>query len=305
MATPEAESGTARRLDDDDLRALDAAVAEALGRGDASALPTLGFGEISLVLGWPREDPAFACKRLPPFRSRQRFDAYRATLDDYLAALRAAGIRVVDTEMRPVALDGEAVAGYVVQPILPAEELAPRVLARSDPRRGHPLLAAVAETAARTVSPTLGLDAQLANWIWDGEGLTYIDVSTPMIWSEEGECRLDIEPMSLAFPWILRGALMRFVAPGILDTYRDLRKVYFDICGNLLRDRLDAWLDPVLEQVNGHLGEPITADQVRRYYRRDKLLWASLLRARRLDRAWHLHVRRRPYPFLLPGTIDR
>jgi hypothetical protein len=111
--------------------------------------------------------------------------------------------------------------------------------------------------------------------------------------------------MSLAFPWIARGALMRFVAPSILDTYRNLRSVYLDICGNLIRDRLRAWLAPCLAQVNRHLDEPITVAEVERYYRRDKLLWAALLRVRRLDRTWHLHVRHRPYPFLLPGAISR
>jgi hypothetical protein len=298
-------AGGVARLGDADLATLDELVRNALDRGNPAALPTLGFGEISLVLGWPPGTPEFACKRMPPFATRRAFDSYRETLDDYLEALRDHGIEVVETEMRPVAQPDGSVVGYVVQPTLPAEELAPRVLARADPSAGHPLLGAVAEAAARCVGPRLGLDAQLANWTWDGSGLTYIDVSTPMIWSEEGRCRLDTTPLSLAYPWILRAMLLRFVAPAILDTYRDLRSVYFDLCGNLLRDRLDAWLDPCLEQVNGHLEEPISAQQVRRYYRRDKRLWASLLRIRRLDRAWHLHVRHRPYPFLLPGTIER
>jgi hypothetical protein len=34
-------------------------------------------------------------------------------------------------------------------------------------------------------------------------------------------------------------------------------------------------------------------------------MWALLQRARRVDRAWQRHVRRRPYPFLLPGPVDR
>ena len=298
-------AGGVARLGDGDLANLDELVRDALESGDSSTLPTLGFGEISLVLGWPPEDPEFACKRLPPFPSRRAFDSYRETLDDYLEALRARGIDVVETEMRPVEQPDGTVVGYVVQPTLPAEELAPHVLARGDPRAGHPLLGAVADAAARCVGPRLGIDAQLANWTWDGQGLTYIDVSTPMIWSDDDRCRLDTTPLSLAYPWILRAALLRFVAPSILETYRDLRSVYFDICGNLLRDRLDAWLEPCLEQVNRHLDEPISVSEVHRYYRRDKRLWAALLRIRRLDRAWHLHVRHRPYPFLLPGTIER
>jgi hypothetical protein len=212
---------------------------------------------------------------------------------------------VVETELRAVERERGAVAGYVVQPILPAATLAPALLHRSDPRAGHPLVAAVVERAAAVVGPRLGIDAQLANWTWDGDALTYIDVSTPLIWSADGRCRLDIELIAGAFPWIMRAPLRRFVAPGILDTYRDLRGVFFDLCGNLLKERLGAWLPAFLAAANRHLAEPLTTAEVERYYRSDRRLWGTLLRIRRLDRAWQLHVRHRPYPFLLPRPIER
>ena len=50
---------------------------------------------------------------------------------------------------------------------------------------------------------------------------------------------LDLEPLAQAYPAILRPPLRRFVAPKILDGYRDLRSVYLDLCGNLLKERLD------------------------------------------------------------------
>jgi hypothetical protein len=288
-----------------DLRPLDELVEDALARGDESALPTLGYGEISLVLAWPPERPEFACKRLPVFPSRPRLEAYRRTLDDYLDALAESGISVVATELRAVDRDDGTAAAYVVQPILPSDTLATTVLRRADPARGHPLVAAVAETAAATVGPRLGLDAQLANWVWDDDGLTYIDVSTPLIWSADGECRLDVDLMAQAFPWALRPALVRFVAPRIEDTYRDLREVYFDLCGNLLKEGLDAWLPAFLGEVNRHLAEPMTGGEVQRYYHSDRRLWTTLLMIRRIDRAWRRRVRRTPYPFLLPGKVKR
>lgn len=48
-----------------DLKRLDAAVETAIAAGDAGDLRVLGYGEITLVLGWPPERPAFAVKRLP------------------------------------------------------------------------------------------------------------------------------------------------------------------------------------------------------------------------------------------------
>ena len=123
-------------LSDDELRRLEDLVEAALSSGDERGLPVLGYGEISLVLSWPPGGRRFACKRLPPFRSRERLDAYRATLDDYLKALGAAGVRVVETEMRAVELHDGSVAGYVVQPMLPADHLATTTLRPAEPRGG-------------------------------------------------------------------------------------------------------------------------------------------------------------------------
>ena len=181
----------------------------------------------------------------------------------------------------------------------------PRSSATSEPEAGHPLVATVVDLTADAVSPTVGLDAQLANWTWDESGLTYLDVSTPMLWSEDGRPLLDLELLSRAIPWALRAAFRRLLVPGIVETYRDLRKVYLDLCGNLIKERLDHWLPAFLEHVNRHLDRPLTAPDVRRYYRSDARLWAMLLRIRRVDRAWQLRVRHRPYPFLLPERIER
>jgi Family of unknown function (DUF6206) len=291
-------------LSDVRLRELDDLVERALADRDEDRLPVLGFGEISLVLAWPAQGPRFACKRLPVFPTRERFAAYRATLEDYVDALRDAGVDVIQTEMRGVPRPDGTVVGYVVQPMLPAEALAPEILRDTGAGSGHPLVTEVVATAARAVSPQVGLDAQLANWMIDGEALRYIDVSTPMIWGDNGRSRLDIEHLGRAYPAVLRTPLRRFLAPRILDGYRDLRKVYLDLTGNLLKERLERWLPAFLEQLNRYLDQPLSEREVRRYYRTDARLWAALLRVRRLDRAWHRQLRR-PYPFLLPGRIER
>jgi len=292
-------------LADTELRALDDLVEAALARGDDEALPALGYGEISLVLAWPADEPRFACKRLPVFGTRARLAAYRSALDDYLAALRAAGVDVVDSDLREVERGDGTVAGYVVQPILAAASIGPEVLRGAEPDATHPLVDGIIEAAVAVVGPRLGLDAQLSNWALDGESLTYLDVSTPLIWDAEDRTRLDLELIAGAFPWPMRAPLRRFVAPGILDAYRGLRTVLLDLCGNLLKERLGDWLPPFLAAANRHLDDPISAAEVERYYRSDKRLWAALLRIRRLDRAWQRHVRRRPYPFLLPGRVER
>lgn len=295
---------TASALPEAELERLDAGVERALAAGAEGELPVLGYGEISLVLGWPEEEPLYACKRMPPFRSRERFDAYARTLDDYVAALASAGVEVVETAMRGVERRDGTVAGYVVQPVLAAEALAPAVLRRTEPSAGHELVDEIVDRTAAAVSERLGLDAQLANWAWVDGRLLYIDVSTPMIWDEAGASRLDLEPLALAYPAALRPVLLRLVAPRILDGYRDLRGVYLDLTGNLLKERLEPWLPRFLDRAAAHLPTPLTAADVRRYYRSDARLWAALLMLRRLDRRWR-RLLGRPYPFLLPGRIER
>ncbi len=296
--------GDPGELGDDELRSLDALVDEALSSGEEERLPTLGYGEISLVLGWPEQSPRFACKRMPAFPSRAAFESYRRTLDDYVDALGVAGIAVVPTEMRGVEGGDGSVAGYVVQPILDAGTLAPVILHGTYPGAGHPLVAAIVAAAAGAVSPRVGLDAQLSNWAWADGRLSYLDVSTPMLWDAGGRSLLDLEPLAQAYPAILRPPLRRLVAPRILDGYRDLRGVYLDLCGNLLKERLDRWLEVFLAEIDTHLPDPLTSADVHGYYRSDARLWAVLLRLRRLDRAWRLRTGR-TYPFLLPGPIER
>jgi len=291
-------------LDDAELETLEAEVNAALATGREEDLPVLGYGEISLVLGWPAAEPRFACKRMPAFRSRAAFESYRRTVDAYVHALEGAGIAAAATEMRGVDRRGGSVVGYVVQPVLPAESLAPALLHRSAPDAGHPLVDAIVDAAAAAVSPRLGLDAQLSNWTWDGGRLTYIDVSTPMLWDEHGASLLDLDPLAQAYPAFLRPPLRHLVAPRILDGYRNLRGAYLDLTGNLLKERLAPWLPAFLAAANRHLGEPLSEREVHSYYRSDARLWAMLLRLRRLDRAWRLRTGRE-YPFLLPGPIER
>lgn len=296
----------AARLSPGELRQLDADVEAALEDGDESRLRVLGGGEISLVLGWPSADPEFACRRLPLFPTRARFDAYREVLADYVEALRGRGIDVVETELIPIDRDDGTVAGYAAQPVLPAEALAPAVLARADPAAGHPIVEAIVESAFGAIGPRLGIDAQLSNWTWEEGGrLRYLDVTTPMIWAADGSPRLDLDLLVRPLPAIARAPVRRFLAPRILDGYRRRRGVASDLLGNLLKERLDAWIPVFLESVNRGLDDPIDEPEVRSYYRSDARLWGWLLWIRRLDRAWQRRVRRRPYEYLLPPAVAR
>ncbi len=291
-------------ITDGELAELERSVEEALATGDAGALRVLGRGEISVVLGWPGDDPRWACKRLPPFPDPPAADRYAAVLARYVAALAERGVRVVGTDVRRVTGTGGRPVLYCVQPVLPAATLAVDA-ARRDPRRAEEIVRRIVDTVLSTVDATVGLDAQLSNWATDGDDLVYFDVTTPMIRRADGTSDLDAGLFLASLPWVLRPAVRRFVVPGILDRYHDPRTVVVDLAANLIKERLEPLIGTVITAADERVVPPLTEAEARRDYRGDARMWAALQHVRRADRWWHRHIRRRPYPFLLPEEIER
>jgi hypothetical protein len=283
-----------------DLAELDATVERAIRAGVPNDLRVLGFGEITLVVGWPTELPALAVKRLPLFRDVAQLERYAEILNRYVGALRKRGVPVVPTEIRRATSPTTgSLHGYLVQAIVPAEQMLNVVLRDADHARGERLLSALAAMIAESVDTRVGLDAQAANWAVEGEELATVDVSTPLLRDAGGRDQLDLDLFLSIYPWGMRPALAR-IAHGIMAQYHDPRTVLVDVASNLIKERHERWLPALLEAANRRVTPAITDREVRRYFARDRRLWLLMQRLRRADRAWQRHVRRRPYPFLLP-----
>lgn len=295
----------------DELAALEVRVQQALATDDTGGLTVLGYGEISSVLLLDAAAGRFAAKRLPRFDDAARVERFAGLLDEYLAALRAAGVKPVDSWL--VALpqeDGSRIV-YIVQPLLDPAGLGPKRLhALAHRPAGDDEVArcidAIITATVGCVSPTLGLDAQLSNWVFVGDELRYLDVTTPMLNDERGQTRLDTDLFLASLPALLRWPVKRFVLPGILGRYHDRRAALRDLVANLHKERLAALIPAFLERIHRELqGPPLTAEECLKDYQGDAGTWALLQRLRRWDRAWQRKVRRRTYPFLLPGHIER
>jgi Family of unknown function (DUF6206) len=280
-----------------DLVAVDAAVEAAVRSGESGPLRVLGYGEITLVLGWPTERPAVAVKRLPPFRDPAQFERYDALFAGYLAELERRGISVLPTRLRSTG--EEEPHAYLVQPLVQRERMLNRVLLSAESTRGAALLAQVVAAVTGAVDGQMGLDAQVANWVVDGDHLSYLDLSTPLMRSQDSRDLLDLTLFLSIYPAALRPAL-RLIARDVMGQYHDPREVIVDVASNLVKERLERWLPALLAAANSRVSPPITEREVRSYFRRDRRLWLLMQRLRRADRAWQRHVRRRPYPFLLP-----
>jgi hypothetical protein len=281
-----------------DIDEVDRAVERAIHAGQAGELRVLGYGEISLVVGWPCEGPRLAVKRLPPFRDRRQLDRYADLVDRYTAALRERGVQVVPTKLR-IAQSSGSPRAYMVQPLVPHDRQLNVVLRDAPPAVGVPLLDALAEQVARVVDRRLGLDAQAANWAVEDGRLSCFDVSTPLMRSPEGRHELDLSLFLSIYPWALRSVLVP-VAHSVMAQYHDPRMVLLDTASNLVKERLDRWLPAFLDAAGRRVSAPIAEPEVRRYFARDRRLWLLMQHLRRCDRAWQRRVRRRDYPFLLP-----
>jgi hypothetical protein len=288
-----------------DVARLEQAVQAALARSDETALHVLGYGEISPVVAWPTPSGPWACKRLPIFDDDAHFSKYRSTFDGYLATLTARGICVHDTRLESVTFSDGRIAAYCVQPALSGDTFGPTLLRDADPDAGRTFLVDLFEHVAAAVTPNVGLDAQVSNWARHRDTLVYVDVTTPLLRDAAGRDQLDTELFLGSLPAAFRPIVRRFFLQGILDPYYAWRSAALDLLANLYKEGLPGWVTPAVEIANQRLETDLTVDEVRRYYRSEARLWGLLQRMRRVDRSWQRHVRRRAYPFLLPGPIDR
>ncbi|HEX6583640.1 MAG TPA: DUF6206 family protein [Thermoleophilaceae bacterium] len=282
-----------------DIERVDRAVEEAIRAGEPGSLRVLGYGEISVVVGWPCERPELAVKRLPPFRDQGQLDRYADLLERYTAALRGRGVQVVPTELRAAKAGRGGPRAYLIQPLVPRERQLNVLLRKAPPEIGAALLDALAEQVALVVDPELGLDAQASNWAVEDGGLACFDVSTPLMRSRDGRHELDLSLFLSIYPWALRAVLVP-VAHSVMAQYHDARTVLLDAASNLVKERLERWLPAFLDAAGARVSPPLDESEVRRYFSRDKRLWLLMQGLRRCDRAWQRRVRRRDYPFLLP-----
>ncbi|MEM8924992.1 MAG: DUF6206 family protein [Actinomycetota bacterium] len=292
----------ASALEVEELRRLEEMVVEALRAKDDSALNVLGYGEVSVALGWPVDAPRFVCKRTPPF-ARREFDDYRQLVTEYVARVGESDLAVADTAIVP--LDrGDEVVAYLVQPMLPAESLGHNVLRASEPDADHPFLAALA-TALDVVTPSFSIDAQVTNFSWDGTSLTLVDVGTPFLWDADGRLRFDMKPFSRMLPAPIRPLAIRELTK-LVTRWNDPRTVGVDIVANLYREGIAEWVDPVVTALNANAGwaEPITVDEARALYEEDVKIWPLLKRLQAVERRWQTTVRRRPYDWFIYSSYN-
>jgi hypothetical protein len=286
----------------------------------------LAYGEVSACLRLAGL-PGLVCKRMSGFADEASAQRYQELVRTYLTELAAAGVEVVDTQIVPIPRPGRAPVVHLVQPELPVASLGHSILRTADD-------ATVVDAVERVLATTLrlavadrersdglevALDGQLSNWSF-GEDTAHlgdpvlVDVGTPFM-RHDGRHLIDIGWLETPIPAGVRTYYHRRGLVGAyLDDYYDPRLVAIDLLGNFHKegraDRVPLGVDVVnrwLAEDAAVLGtrDPVTADEVEKYYRSDADLLALYLRLRRADRFLRTKVFRKPYDFVLPGPVSR
>jgi hypothetical protein len=290
-------------ISDEDLAALEAEVQRALVSGDRSGLDLRGFGVTSVVLAAPLDTPTVACKRVPPFKDRATFERYREVVLRNIDEFRAAGLSVVETDVRLTGEGGRFV-GYVVQPLLDPDSLAERILTVEEPSADHPVVNAIVDQVFASTSEKRGLDAQVGNWAVVNGEVVYVDVTTPFLVDDRGDLAMDLDVFLQAGPPVMR-PMYRRELPRSMRRWLEPRHALLDLLGNLYKIDLEVWIEPILEVIGDRVDPPLTVAEARDYYGGEVRTWSMLHRALKGYDWWQRRVRRTtPNGFLPPPDYD-
>ena len=278
----------------------------------------IGYGEISAIFKIAGNDE-FAFKRLPLFSAHSAADRYARIHDEYCRLLNQAGLRLPEHETTIVAPGGRPVVVYIAQKLIPSRQFGHQLIHRLNGESLNQILETIVAEIARIweynhrhqPAVRLAIDGQLSNWTWmgsqDNPSISYVDTSTPLF-RKDGIEQLDAELFLKSAPAFLRWILRWLFLKDVIDRYYDQRQVYIDLAANLHKEQRPDLIPEVISIINRELGSgqnPLTAVEVQKYYREDKIIWSCYLFFRRIDCWLTPRILRRRYEYILPGKIQR
>jgi len=285
-----------------EVAALDEAIVTFLNtRGEAApGFTPIGAGELSCVVGFNGR----AFKPLPPMQDPLRVQAYGSLLDEYVSALRAAGVPVVETSFTMVPSRG-GLAGYIIQPWLPSNDLLARRFPTATAAWQRVTLSRILEHVDACVEAGIGIDPQLTNWI-EVEGRPHlVDVTTPMLRDAEGRDRLDTAFFLRLLPALLQWPVQAFMVKGLLDKNFNRRLILLDFVGSLKNYGMTRWTEDFLAAANQQLLKPLSMAEIRRYRAEDRATWWILRRALSLEQWYRTRITRSPTTHLVPALLPQ
>jgi uncharacterized protein DUF6206 len=287
---------------------------------DGSEVPAeiIDFGEISVIFQLENQ-PDIVYKRMPIFNSASSAEKYSNMYFDYCRYLTEAGLTLPESDTCIIEVPDRPVVLFIAQRKLPEECLCHKRIHALDTGKCHEMIERVVSDTNKvwkfneTSGPfvEIAIDGQLSNWALVEEEnstiLYYIDTSTPLL-RLNGEEQQNPELLLQSAPGFLRWVIRLFFLTDVMDRYYVPKLVYTDLAANLFKEQKAELIPDAITIINTYLKDQkdgITAKEVEKYYKEDKMIWALFLAFRKIDRWLKTVLLRKRYEFILPGKIKR
>ncbi|MFX0016173.1 MAG: DUF6206 family protein [Promethearchaeota archaeon] len=291
----------------------------------------LGYGEISIVFEIVNDEQQIAYKRLPIFDTELQVNRHIKAYKLYHQILLGLGLTVPPFDAGWIRHQKGPIVLYCAQEKVPVETVGHKIIHHSISKDKINTLVLLLMREMykiwafnnRSKSLKVGLDGQISNWvvkdydphnpnITEESQLIYLDTSTP-IFRKHGIEGMEPVLFLKSAPFFLRWLLKALFLKEVMDRYYDWRLVTIDLIANFFKEQRPELIPDLIEVVNNFFTqevkdlniEPLTYNEVKKYYDEDKQIWVIFQTARRLDRYIQTKLFRKQYNFYLPGKIER
>ena len=299
--------------------------------GGTIPIRILGYGEISMVFELIGDPSKLAYKRIPIFDTEAQVERHMRAYNEYNRILKdEVGLTLPDYGVVWFFDDSGTIQFYCVQEQVPYDSIGNRVihvLREEDILKLVQLvlreMKKVWEFNRKNKELDLGLDGQISNFsvinfnpddpkVDDNTKLCYLDTSTPML-RVNGVESMQAELLLKSAPSFLRWLLKALFLKETVGRYYDWRKVTIDLVANFFKEQKPELIPELITLVNDFFKEeandfgiePISLEEVKKYYDSDAKMWDLFQKVRKFDRFLKTKVFRKQYPFYLPGEIKR
>ena len=291
----------------------------------------LGFGEISLVFEILDDFEHLAYKRIPIFDNEQQVKRHIWAYREYNKLLKErVGLNLPDYDVAWFKDQEGNIQFYCVQEKIDSESVGNRVIHVLKNEEINTLVLLVMRELKKVWGFSkknkvldLGLDGQISNFAiinYDPNNpkvnldtkLYYLDTSTPML-RVNGIEAMEAVLFLKSAPSFLRWLLKALFLEETVGRYYEWRKVTIDLIANFFKEQRPELIPNLIRLVNKFFREeapefeiePITFEEVQKYYKSDKNIWVIFQSVRKFDRYLKTKVFKKKYDFYLPEKIKR
>jgi hypothetical protein len=291
----------------------------------------LGYGEISLVFELLNYPEQIAYKRIPIFDNETQVERHIWAYNEYNRLLKEdVGLNMPEYDVAWFKDEEGKIQFYCVQEKFPAESVGNKVIHKLSDQDIKTLILLVMREMKKVWDYSknhntidLGLDGQISNFAIVGfdpnspkvdldSKLIYFDTSTPMFRVDGNEAMEAVLFLKSA-PSFLRWLLKALFLEETIGRYYDWRKVTIDLVANFFKEQKAELIPDLInlvnkffeEEANDFKIEPLTLEEVEKYYKSDSRMWVIFQSVRRFDRFLKTKIFKKKYDFFLPGKIER